>query len=477
MSEYYLKILSGNHIGAEIPIAPGQYSLGKSDNCDLVLTDDDLDDIELSFTIVDGGRITVELKAEGKTLYLNGEASDSTTQCGHFDIITSSRLFFAIGPADAQWPALVLPTITPPATKEVAVAEDAATGDDPDNADEQDLSADDFEHALPVEEAQVEEDQEEEDDSSIFDGINKKWLAAIPVALIMIVLLVSLLMPSGEKKVEKLAVPTANKISEQAKKNLGLRDIKFKRLPDKSFLVTGYTPTLQDKLSLQKYLRSQGVSFSLQVTVMNEMRDNAELLLIDRGYNELELELDNTPGSLVLSGYVATASELDSIIQMLKQEIYGLVSVVDQVENQVSRVNSLRSMLREKGLIPRIQVMVRDESVLLKGHLLDDGQIYDLQTIVTKFQQKYGNKPLVELATKKSGDSSSTIKSALTLNVRSISMGKVPYMVLMDGSKYLVGAKLPSGYILKDIGTEYLLLSNGTNNIKYRLGGNRDGQN
>ena len=29
MTEFYLKILSGNHIGAEIPIEPGRYSLGK----------------------------------------------------------------------------------------------------------------------------------------------------------------------------------------------------------------------------------------------------------------------------------------------------------------------------------------------------------------------------------------------------------------------------------------------------------------
>ncbi|MGB1272140.1 MAG: SctD/MshK family protein [Endozoicomonas sp.] len=60
--------------------------------------------------------------------------------------------------------------------------------------------------------------------------------------------------------------------------------------------------------------------------------------------------------------------------------------------------------------------------------------------------------------------------------MRGISMGKVPYVVLVNGSKYLIGAELSNGYIIEDINLEYLLLRNGTDRIKYRLGGNRGGQ-
>lgn len=472
MTEFYLKILSGNHIGAEIPIEPGRYSLGKDDGCDLVLTDDNLSDIELIIEIFNDGQVKIQSGSADTALYVNGQPAGSSIQYRHFDIVTSSNLFIAIGPADAEWPSLALPNIAPPQAQELTVNEQeqpSLAGDEPD------LSASDFDQELSDQQDEDEEDDFE--DTSFIASIDKRWLIAIPLVLVLAIASMSMIIPSTDTKVQKATpIPGVLDISAKAREQLGLKEVKFKQLPDKSLFVSGYTQTLQDKLELQKFLRKQGIPFNSQVIVMNEMRDNAELLLRARGYDTLELELDNTPGSLVLTGYVSTSDELDSIISMLKQEIYGLISVVDQVENQVSRVNTLKSMLREKGLIPRINVVVRNQTVILKGHLLDEGQVYDLQTVVTKFQKKYANKPSIELATKYAGGTLTDSQSPLSLNIRGISMGKVPYVILIDGSRYLIGAKLSNGYIIEDINLEYLLLANGTDRIKYRLGGNRGGQ-
>ncbi|WP_419834549.1 type III secretion system inner membrane ring subunit SctD [Endozoicomonas atrinae] len=472
MTEFYLKILSGNHIGAEIPIEPGRYSLGKDDGCDLVLTDDNLNDIELIIEIFNDGQVKIQSSTADTPLYLNGEPAGSSIQYRYFDIVTSSSLFIAIGPADAEWPSLALPNVAPPPTQELTVNEEQQQSPE---TDEPDLSASDFDQELSDEEDEDEEDDFE--DTSFIASIDKRWLAAIPVILVLVIASMSLIISNTDTKVQKVTrIPGVLEISAKARDQLGLKEVTFKQLPDKMLLVSGYTQTLQDKLELQKFLRKQGIPFNSQVIVMNEMRDNAELLLRDRGYDKLELELDNTPGSLVLTGYVSTSDELDNIIRMLKQEIYGLISVVDQVENQIGRVNTLKSMLREKGLIPRIHVAVRDQTVILKGHLQDEGQVYDLQTVVTKFQKKYANKPSIELATKYAGGMLTDSQSPLSLNIRGISMGKVPYVILIDGSKYLIGAKLSNGYIIEDINLEYLLLTNGTDRIKYRLGGNRGGQ-
>ncbi|MFK0573442.1 type III secretion system inner membrane ring subunit SctD [Endozoicomonas sp.] len=474
MTECYLKILSGNHIGAEIPLEPGRYSLGKDDGCDLVLTDDNLNDIELIIDIYDDGQIKIQSGAADTPLYLNGESSGSSIQYNHFDIVTSSNLFMALGPSDADWPSLALPDVAQPPKQNIAVNESDEQLTEP---EETELSASDFDEETSNDD---EFDEEEEDDEfegpSFLANLNKKWLAAIPVALVLVIGILSLIISNTDTPVEKVTrIPGILETSTKARNQLGLKNITLKKLPDKTLLVSGYTPTLQDKLDLQKLLRKQGVPFNSQIVVMNEMRDNAEMLLRNRGYDKLELELDNTPGSLVLTGYVSTSDELQKIIRMLKQEIYGLESVVDQVENQIGRVNTLKSMLREKALIPRIHVVVRDQTVILKGHILDEGQVYDLQTVVTKFQKKYDNKPSIELATKYAGGTLTDNQSPLSLNIRGISMGKVPYVILVDGSKYLIGAKLSNGYIIEDINLEYLLLSNGTDRIKYRLGGNRDG--
>ncbi len=471
MTEFYLKILSGNHIGAEIPLEPGRYSLGRDDGCDLVLTDDNLSDIELIIEIFYNGQVKLQSSTADTPLYLNGEPAGSTIQYNHFDIVTSSSLFIAIGPVDAEWPSLALPNVTPPPTQDLTINEEEHQRP---GTDEPELSASDFDQEISDDE---EDDEDEFEEPSFIASIDKKWLAAIPVALVLVIAIVSLIISNTDTRVQKVThIPGVLEISAKTKDKLGLKEVKFKQLPDKSLLVSGYTQTLQDKLELQKLLRKQNIPFNSQIIVMNEMRDNAEMLLRDRGYDKLELELDNTPGSLVVTGYVPTSDELNNIITMLKQEIYGLIDVVDQVENQVGRVNTLKSMLREKGLIPRIHVVVRDQTVILKGHLLDEGQAYDLQTVVTKFQKKYANKPSIELATKYAGGTLTDSQSPLSLNIRGISMGRVPYVILIDGSKYLIGAKLSNGYIIEDINLEYLLLTNGTDRIKYRLGGNRDGK-
>jgi len=473
MAEFYLKILSGNHIGAEIPLEPGRHSLGKGDSCDLILTDDNLSEVELIIDISGNNQIRIQAGAAGTNLHVNGEPTGTSIQYTFFDIVASNNLFIALGPADVQWPTLTLPNMAPPARQELPASDD--TGQLPD-AIESELSALDFDQEVPADNTLDDDDELEE--PSLLDRIDKRWLAAIPATLVLAIVVIGVTFSSSSSEIQAVPnMPSAMEISERAKTQLGLKHIKFRQLPDNTLMISGYSQTLQDKLELQKLLRSQNVPFNSQVIVMNEMRDNAEMLLRDRGYDQLELELDTTPGSLVLTGYVATSDELDNIINTLKQEIYGLISVVDQVENQVSRINTLKSMLREKGLIPRLQVVARDKTVILKGHILDEGQAYDLRTVITQFQKKYANNPAIELATKSAGGNLATSQSALALNIRGISMGKVPYVVLLDGSRYLVGAKLSNGYIIEDINLDYLLLSNGTENVKYRLGGNRDGQN
>ncbi len=473
MAEFYLKILSGNHIGAEIPLEPGRYALGKDDSCDLILTDDNLSDVELIIEISGNNQIRIQAGTAGTTLHVNGEPTGASIQYTFFDIVTSNNLFIALGPADVQWPTLTLPNMASPAKQELSTSNDAVPLTDPIEAE---LSALDFDQEVPADNQQDDDDELEE--PALLARIDKRWLAAIPAALVLAIAVIGITFSSSSSEIQEMPnIPGAMEISESAKAQLGLKHIKFRQLPDNTLMISGYTQTLQDKLELQKLLRSQNVPFNSQIIVMNEMRDNAEMLLKDRGHDQLELELDTTPGSLVLTGYVATSDELDSIVNTLKQEIYGLISVVDQVENQVSRINTLKSMLREKGLIPRLQVVARDKTVILKGHILDEGQAHDLRTVITRFQKKYANNPTIELATKSAGGNLADSQSALALNIRGISMGKVPYVVLLDGSRYLVGAKLSNGYIIEDINLDYLLLSNGTENVKYRLGGNRDGQN
>ena len=495
MVEFYLKILSGNHIGAEIPLEPGRYSLGKDENCDLVLTDTSINEIELIIEITPEGQLQIQTSTADEPLYLNGSPAGSSIQCNHFDIVTSSSLFFSLGPSDAEWPDLKLPALERPdpepeiGPEETEDSENEFPDSDADDDEDDDSSMADGLEALSEmgdeddDEYEDDEEEEEEDDDeqdSLLARIDKKWLIAIPSALIIVFILI--LTFSGTSEPPPPVVSHINK-ARQIQMNLNLKNISLKELPDKTLQVSGYVLTSKKKREFERLLREKAIPFNIQVVAMNELRNNADALLKSRGYKNLLLELDTTPGSLVLTGYVATSEELDRLVTSLKQEIHGLVSVVDQVENQTSRVNSLKSMIREKGLSTRVHLIERASEISLQGHLLDEGQVYHLQELVKRFRDRYGNEPTIIVATRSPSGQSTVQKQTAadnnllpSLNIRGISMGRVPYVVMEDGSKYLIGAKLANGYIIEDINIEYLLLTNGTDRIKYRLGGNRGGQ-
>ena len=487
MVEFYLKILSGNHIGAEIPLEPGRYSLGRDENCDLVLSDASINEIELIIEISDEGQLQVQTSTADEPLYLNGEPVGSGTHCNPFDVVTSSGLFFAMGPSEVSWPDIALPELNRPEPEEVPEKRDAdpeGSGDDafPD-AEIHDTDVDVIlsmaENPETISLAEDDDHEDEEDNNNPLENINKKWLIAAPTILIAFFIVI-LAVTGGTTETHTPEISYLSQ-AQQVQQILKLKDIVFKELPNKTIMISGYVSTNKKKRELQRLLRERGVPFNIQVVAMNEMRSNADILLKGLGYKNLLLEPDTTQGSLVLTGYIATADELNRLETTLMQEIHGLISVVDQVENQSGRMNTLKSMLREKKLSARIHLVERPGKVSLQGNLLDEGQVYNLQELVKRFRDRYGDNPALEIATKSANSPFTTTKasngpSLPSLNIRGISMGRVPYVVMDDGSKYLIGAKLANGYIIEDINIEYLLLTNGIDRIKYRLGGNRGGQ-
>ncbi|WP_263079683.1 type III secretion system inner membrane ring subunit SctD [Endozoicomonas sp. Mp262] len=494
MTEFYLKILSGNHLGAEIPLEPGSYSLGKGENCDLILTDASLADIELIIDIAEDGSLKVSTETQ-HPLYLNGSPEGEKLIPGFFDVFTTSSIHFALGPADQDWPEIQVPKLQKPAAESSPGTSEDNDFPDPD-ADEGHT-----ESSFSEEEGDKEDDTEEEAQDAPLE-IDKKWLIGVPVAIIILMTVFAILLFSGPDESASVRKTPPLEQARLIKNQLQLPDIKIRQLPDNTLLVTGYTQARSKKEQLLNLFREENLAFRSQVVVMNDMRANADALLKNRGYKKLNIELDNTPGSLVLTGYVVSSDQLDKITDMLKEEIYGLNSVVDQVENQTGRVNSLKAMIKEKGLASRVHLIERPEKILIQGLLLDEGQFYKLKEVVNRFTNRFNNQPEVIIATRNAqnpqltfqqpqatdqsnsanvSDTSGVLVAANTpksplqpaITVRGVSMGPIPYVIMEDGGKYLIGAKLDNGFIIEDISLDYLLLSNGKQKIKFQLGGKR----
>ena len=89
---FLLKIVEGPNKGAEIALVEGvAVTLGKGDDCDIVLADPTMPDAPLS----------VEASADG--VVVGGEPLES------FSVKTFGATSFAVGPADAPWGELKWP--------------------------------------------------------------------------------------------------------------------------------------------------------------------------------------------------------------------------------------------------------------------------------------------------------------------------------------------------------------------------------
>ena len=103
MDEFFLKILSGNHQGAEIPLEAGSHTIGQSEDCDLVLSDSLLDDNIITLTISGDGVFSASFKSSKESdtpsYFLNGnQVDDSNIDFSQFDVLTVCGIHMVLAP-------------------------------------------------------------------------------------------------------------------------------------------------------------------------------------------------------------------------------------------------------------------------------------------------------------------------------------------------------------------------------------------
>jgi type III secretion protein D len=123
-----LKVFSGPHLGAETPLADGEYLVGRGPNCDLIFDDVTVAGEHLKLRI-SGGTVHAAPLGDAR-LMVGGQATDGCTVPIR-EYITIGTTHLAVGYADEPWPLKPLPelklgSVEPPSRTPVA-AEPVAT--------------------------------------------------------------------------------------------------------------------------------------------------------------------------------------------------------------------------------------------------------------------------------------------------------------------------------------------------------------
>ncbi|KAB0774491.1 EscD/YscD/HrpQ family type III secretion system inner membrane ring protein [Pseudomonas aeruginosa] len=246
----------------------------------------------------------------------------------------------------------------------------------------------------------------------------------------------------------------------------GMSEVDVQRQGD-SLLLGGYLEDNARRLALQRYLDGSGVDYRLEARSMEDIRQGVDFILQKFGYRQILSSNADKPGWVRLNGELAEQDERWARIDaLLESEVPGLLGVENQVRVAGSHLRRLERLLADAGLDRQLSFRERGERIELSG-TLDEVQLSAFYRLQREFQQEFGNRPSLELLSRgkrASGDE-------LEFTIRSVSLGRVPYVVLGDGQKYPVGASTSRGVRILAIEPESILVARGKQRFIINLKG------
>ena len=231
--------------------------------------------------------------------------------------------------------------------------------------------------------------------------------------------------------------------------------------------LSGYVDENSARLALQQYLDSKGLTYKLELRTMEDLRQGAGFILQKLGYEQLQIRNGKEPGWLKLSGEIqGQDGKWSTIESLLKQEVPGLLGVENQVQIAGAYHKRLDALLQEQGLAGALRVREAGGRLELSGQL-DERQLGQFQQVNQQFRREFGTHPTLELI----NQTRTPRQDELEFDVRSVSFGRVPYVVLADNQRYPVGGATSSGVRVLAIRPDAVVVSKGKQQYIVKLKG------
>lgn len=441
--EYILRILSGPHMGAEVPLPQDKkLLLGKGENCDVVLKDDKLADQHALFSFQEDHFVCAP--GENAEITIDGEVIQEAKALKNFAAIICGTTLMSIGPSDVVWP-----NIQPYDPKDTSVKDTVGT------------SA-----------------EGEASESSSASKASKRFRKTIILVPFLVVLGVGLWMISkpGEEEAQSSEEMTqfpivSLKKSIQTVLNKNNVDAKYVNigLSGKNFTLQCYVSSNDEKAVLEKQLRGlPKVNFqSLRIYVQAFMAEQAQVIL--NPYLTVTATLGAELDGLTLKGYLFNIDQLPKIKSDLFRDIRGL-NKIDTVLLSADEAFDLASnLLTQYKLMGLLKVQPIRTGVMITGHIPASSEANWKQAqkaIKQAFQDACKVLSYVAVvapqAVKKLFFPSEITTVAVPQNDK-------PWIELKSGDRYFEGALLPSGYTIQTISTEGIGIQKNEESIFFAL--------
>ncbi|PNQ56784.1 type III secretion system inner membrane ring subunit SctD [Vibrio sagamiensis] len=404
MQQWKIRILSGVHSGVEVNLPSGSFVLGSDDFiADVVLTDSE----------IKASHLTIETSEEGPILLnaeevvVNGDnvtLSDGGVALTRKSLVNVGGLRLSIGYA------------------------------------EDDLFT------------ELSSGTQHNGETAVNDKQSTGWKRIISVGLLCSLLPTAIFAgiwwgqnQSNEQEIIAEAEPIV--LVRDILKELQLNDIRVEwNAIEQQAVLDGYIEGRAQQLNLLDKIDALGINYKSDLRTMEEIRRGVKFILRNLGYHQIKVENGEERGTVLLTGYIDDASHWSQVEQILERDVPGLIAWKVDLKRAGAYMDTLKSLLAEADLLTKVQLVTNDDRIEIRGDL-DDLETTQFYSVTRKFREQYGEKPYLVL---KSIPKVSTGKN-IDFPFKSVNFGKVPYVILTDNVRYVVGSKTPQGYRISNI--------------------------
>jgi type III secretion protein D len=494
--QYLLKIFSGLHAGAEVPLADGEYRIGVSDECDFILEDGTAGNLALRIGL-DNGRMTV-IEPTG-LCYLDGAPiSAEGLDFDAYQVITLGATHFALGPADEKWPEFSPPQIKPP---EAASSAQSPPGEDETNVSGQApaiAGATDDLDATGVSEAggTTAGDKKNPGLDSAPDSAGfaqdkahfgkrlvaamgkKNGICAAAVIIVFMLMLLFFLKSQPPPQQDPLA---------QARKNVDNLLEKYKVVgrsvitdADGRLAISGFVELASDKKELSRQLEKIAFPKTVKLVAIDESLKTFETVL--QNYR-LRLKVTHeADGEFALNGFVRDSDLLRAILARLHQDLPMIRRIKSRVHTHEDVVPAVFEELEKSGGISgRIELQAHADHIRVEGNFFpSDREIW--VNARARIENRFGKdihfkeafivKPEPAFAATAAASGKQNLLDGLVgLKKQIAGVVLLPrrYLLTSDGKKCFEGGMLAGGYLVKSIRPDRIELTKSGNSISMPL--------
>lgn len=432
---FVLKVLNGFNAGATVRLKTGSVVIGCSMNSDIILHDEHIADQHVQLLITPA---SITLQPLVRPVYLDGaEVTAESVELRPYQRIRLGNVELSI--ADSRIPA---------PTQRIEQATSATT-------------AKPQRHAAAQAATEAKQSARTPSGKASHGLGGKFWLlTGFGVLLMANVLYWS---QQFNPFLQQLGLrDSAEQQAAQLLQQLG-QDFSVVKAPDGSLTLSGYTETAVERDAIMGQLQQAGINTNIRLWSRQEMVNAANMISKAMGEPGVVIKAGSNDGELIAQGFVSSSAAWERVQASIRNDVAGIRTLQDgELQSMDSYLNAFVQFIEKKGLSSRVQATTDGKRVIVKGELTQP-EMEAIKQARADFIAKLGEAAPIDLQV-------TDVRDRIVLAIRSVSVGKVPFLVAKDGKKYMEGSSLGGKYFIKTIKPDHVVLTNNGMDIPFYYG-------